>query len=88
MTRTIDRRTFLLSSLAITQAARTRAQGPRLDTFLQWKKASVAERAAALPLLVERIRVLDADIHAWVQVQPQEPAGSGALSGIPFAVKD
>ena len=82
----IDRRKFLLSSLALARAAR--AQERRLETFLQWKNASSSAREAALPLLIDRIRAVDANIHAWVQVLPQMPLGSGALSGIPFAVKD
>jgi Asp-tRNA(Asn)/Glu-tRNA(Gln) amidotransferase A subunit family amidase len=86
MSHQIDRRTFLLSSLALARAAR--AQGLSLETFLQWKNASRPARAAALPALLDRIRTVDADIHAWVQVLPQEPLGSGPLSGIPFAVKD
>jgi len=86
MTLRIDRRTFLLSSLAL--APQLRAQGLRLETFLQWQNASPSERAAALPLLLDRIRAVDPKIHAWVQVLPQEPLGRGNLSGIPFAVKD
>src|SRR5262245_34632282 len=82
----IDRRTFLLSSLALARVARP--QEPRLATFLQWKNASPTAREAALPLLIDRIRAVDANIHAWVQVLPQVPLGSGPLSGIPFAVKD
>jgi Asp-tRNA(Asn)/Glu-tRNA(Gln) amidotransferase A subunit family amidase len=31
---------------------------------------------------------MDPSIQAWVQVLPQEPTGSGPLSGIPFGVKD
>jgi Asp-tRNA(Asn)/Glu-tRNA(Gln) amidotransferase A subunit family amidase len=27
-------------------------------------------------------------IHAWVQVEPEKPTGTGKLSGIPFGVKD
>jgi Asp-tRNA(Asn)/Glu-tRNA(Gln) amidotransferase A subunit family amidase len=37
---------------------------------------------------VERIRTLDAEIQAWVQVLPQKPTGNGRLFGIPFGVKD
>jgi Asp-tRNA(Asn)/Glu-tRNA(Gln) amidotransferase A subunit family amidase len=81
----IDRRTFLLSSLVLAGAARAQE---RLETFRQWRDASIAARTAALPLLLDRIRVMDPNIHAWVQVLPQEPTGTGALSGIPFAVKD
>jgi Asp-tRNA(Asn)/Glu-tRNA(Gln) amidotransferase A subunit family amidase len=85
MTSRIDRRSFLVSSLMLARAIR--AQG-RLETFRQWIDASAAARAAALPLLLDWIRTTDPTIHAWVQVLPQEATGSGALNGIPFAVKD
>lgn len=41
-----------------------------------------------MELCLDRIRALDASIQAWVQVQPQRPTGSGALSGIPIGIKD
>ena len=86
LARTIDRRTFLLAlSAAATAAA---ADAPRLDTFTQWANASRKVREAALQPCVERIRAMDDAIHAWVQVLPQKPTGSGMLSDIPFAVKD
>jgi Asp-tRNA(Asn)/Glu-tRNA(Gln) amidotransferase A subunit family amidase len=50
--------------------------------------ASPSARAAGLPLLLDRIRQMDPEIHAWVVVNPQQPTGGGALSGIPFGVKD
>jgi Asp-tRNA(Asn)/Glu-tRNA(Gln) amidotransferase A subunit family amidase len=81
----IDRRTFLMSSLALAFPARAQS---RLETLLQWMDASATARATELPLLVDRIRALDSKIHAWVQVHQQEPTGTGPLSGIPFAVKD
>jgi hypothetical protein len=31
---------------------------------------------------------MDPSIHAWVQISPQRPTGRGALSEIPFGVKD
>ena len=82
----IDRRTFLLANLAL--AAGVSAQSPRPETFIQWLAASQKVREAALQPCVDRIRSLDGDIQAWVQVLPQNPTGSGALSGIPFGVKD
>src|SRR5262249_33193062 len=45
-------------------------------------------REAALPTCLDRIQSLDPQIQAWVQVSPEQPTGSGALSGIPFGVKD
>jgi Asp-tRNA(Asn)/Glu-tRNA(Gln) amidotransferase A subunit family amidase len=37
---------------------------------------------------LQRIRKLDVNIHAWVQVKPERPTGDGPLSEIPFGVKD
>lgn len=85
-TQRVGRRTFLLASLAVARAVRGQAALP--ETFLQWRDASLPEREAALPPLVERIRTRDPDIRAWVQVSPEPPLGRGALSGIPIAVKD
>ncbi len=82
----IDRRTFLIGNLAL--AGVVTAQSPRLDTFSQWVMASRRMREAALQPCVERIRSLDGEIQAWVQVLPQEPTGNGALRAIPFGVKD
>ena len=82
----IDRRTFLLANLAL--ASGVSAQGPRLETFTQWLVASRRMREAALQPCVDRIRSLDGEIQAWVQVLPQEPTGNGALRAIPFGVKD
>src|SRR5262245_36893225 len=86
MPRQVDRGTFLLSTLVLTRVVR--AQSVPLVTFLQWRDASPAARDLALPLLVERIRALEPEIHAWVQVSAQRPTGSGPLDGIPFGVKD
>jgi amidase len=82
----IDRRAFLLASLALATGAS--AQSPRLETFSQWLAASPRIRDAALQPCLDRIRSLDREIQAWVQVLPQKPTGNGALSGIPFGVKD
>ena len=82
----IDRRTFLFANLAL--ATRVAAQAPRLETLTQWLAASRKTRDAALQPCVDRIRALDGEIQAWVQVLPQKPTGNGSLSGIPFGVKD
>ena len=82
----IDRRTFLLANFAA--ATGLSAQTPRLETFSQWMAASRSAREAALEPLVQRVRSLDGDIKAWVQVLPQQPTGEGPLRGIPFAAKD
>src|SRR5206468_5540580 len=54
----------------------------------QWLNASRTTREQALPPCLDHIRALDSSIHAWVQVLPQKPTGSGILSEIPFAAKD
>jgi Asp-tRNA(Asn)/Glu-tRNA(Gln) amidotransferase A subunit family amidase len=82
----IGRRTFMLSSLAL--AARVSSQPAPLTTLSQWLAASTADRIAALPAILERIRTMDPAIQAWVQVSPQRPTGSGPLSEIPFGAKD
>jgi len=45
-------------------------------------------RAAALQQCLDRIRERDESIHAWVQVKPELPTGSGPLDEIPVGVKD
>jgi Asp-tRNA(Asn)/Glu-tRNA(Gln) amidotransferase A subunit family amidase len=82
----MDRRTFLLANLAL--ATGVAAQGTRLETFTQWLAASRQTRDAALQPLVDRVRALDGEIQAWVQILPQTPTGDGPLGGIPFGVKD
>jgi Asp-tRNA(Asn)/Glu-tRNA(Gln) amidotransferase A subunit family amidase len=82
----VDRRTFLLAGLAVVTG--TAAEPSRLETFTQWLHASQKSRTASLDPCAARIRTLDASIQAWVQVLPQQPTGNGALSGIPFGVKD
>lgn len=82
----IDRRTFLLANLAL--ATGVSAQGPQFETFAQWLAVSQRIRDDALQPCVDRIRSLDGDIQAWLQVLPQKPTGNGALRGIPFGVKD
>jgi Asp-tRNA(Asn)/Glu-tRNA(Gln) amidotransferase A subunit family amidase len=82
----IDRRSFLLASLAAT--VRVSAQSPRLETLTQWLNASRADRERALQGCLDRIAATDNTIHAWVQVSPQRPTGTGTLSEIPFAAKD
>lgn len=84
--RQIDRRTFLGASFALATGAA--AETPRLESFTQWLHASRNVREVALQSDVERIRAMDVSIQAWVQVQPQRPTGDGALSEIPFGVKD
>jgi len=84
----IDRRTFFLLAANLTLVAGVSAQGPQLETLTQWLAASRKMRDGALQACIDRIRSLDGDIQAWVQVLPQKPTGNGALGGIPFGVKD
>lgn len=84
--RKIDRRSFLLAGFAAAVGAA--AQTPRLETLTQWLHASRKARELALQPCLDRIRELDTSIHAWVQVLPQRPTGSGKLSEIPFGAKD
>jgi Asp-tRNA(Asn)/Glu-tRNA(Gln) amidotransferase A subunit family amidase len=79
----------LLSSIALAAgASRMSAKTETLDRLEDWWRASHAERKTALELGLKRIRRMDPDIHAWVQVLPQRQTGEGPLSGIPFGVKD
>jgi Asp-tRNA(Asn)/Glu-tRNA(Gln) amidotransferase A subunit family amidase len=64
------------------------AKDEHLDRLEDWSRASRAERQRALELTLERIRRVDPDVHAWVQVVPQRQTADGPLSGIPFGVKD
>jgi Asp-tRNA(Asn)/Glu-tRNA(Gln) amidotransferase A subunit family amidase len=82
----IDRRSFLLAGVAATVGVS--AQSPRLVTFSDWLKASRADRERALQGCLDRIAAADPAIHAWVQVSPQRPTGTGPLAEIPFAAKD
>jgi Asp-tRNA(Asn)/Glu-tRNA(Gln) amidotransferase A subunit family amidase len=82
----IDRRTFLVGGVAL--AASANAQPRRLETFRDWASASRKGRTDALQPCVDFVRIADASIHAWVQVQPQRPTHDGPLAEIPFGVKD
>lgn len=57
-------------------------------TLQRWLAASPFERQLALAPCLERIRAMDEDLHAWVQVSPQAPAADGPLAGVPIGVKD
>jgi Asp-tRNA(Asn)/Glu-tRNA(Gln) amidotransferase A subunit family amidase len=82
----IDRRTFLFGALVARVQAATADTSAK--TFSQWLAASATAREAALASCLDRIRALDGDIRAWVQVLPQSPTVRGKLLGIPFGVKD
>jgi Asp-tRNA(Asn)/Glu-tRNA(Gln) amidotransferase A subunit family amidase len=89
----MNRRTFLAGVTGCVTALRlaadaAAAEPSRLETFLDWQRASREARDRALTPAVDRIRELDVTIHAWVQVAPEKPTGGGALASIPFGVKD
>ena len=83
---TFDRRTFLLASFAASM--RATAAPTRLETLSDWLRADSKARESGVQSCLERIRTMDPSIHAWVQVLPQKPTGSGKLSGIPFGAKE
>jgi Asp-tRNA(Asn)/Glu-tRNA(Gln) amidotransferase A subunit family amidase len=64
------------------------ADRPRLETLSEWLRADRDVRKRELEVCLQRIRQLDASIHAWVQVQPERPTADGPLSEIPFGAKD
>lgn len=87
----IDRRAFLVAMPAAVGGfgrLSARAQAPRLETFTDWMNASRAARQAGVQASLDRIRAMDASIHAWVQVAPQVSAGNGPLADIPYGAKD
>ncbi len=85
----IDRRTFLFAAAAAACGRRAMGQpSTRLETLSDWLQAAPESRKLALPATLDRIRSMDASIHAWVQVAPQPPTGAGPLAEIPFGVKD
>jgi hypothetical protein len=67
-TRKIDRRAFLFAGFAAAMGATSGAtpQTPRLETLTQWLNASRKTRELALQQCLDRIREMDASIHAWV----------------------
>ena len=66
-----------------------RAKGSdALSTLAQWMDATQTEREQGVKACLNRVREIDSSVHAWVQVSPQKPTGTGRLSGIPFGVKD
>ena len=81
------RRTFLLGAVAAATSGAV-ASDARLETLSDWLAATPKAREHGLQACADRIRALDRNIHAWVQVSPQPAIGGGRLSGIPFGAKD
>jgi Asp-tRNA(Asn)/Glu-tRNA(Gln) amidotransferase A subunit family amidase len=85
----IDRRSLLLGGFAALMGLTGGGmETTGLETLTQWLNASPQKRKLALQSCLDRIREMDPSIHAWVQVMPEQPAGNGRLSGIPFGAKD
>jgi len=93
------RRTFLKSSAALaaawiagvprlTAGSAGAVESPGMQTFTEWLRADREARKRGLEACLKRIQDLEPSIHAWVQVQPEQPTGDGPLAGIPFGVKD
>src|SRR5690349_1656121 len=59
-----------------------------LGRLTDWLAASAEERVVAVRACLERIRAMDPQIRAWVQVLATDVVEQGSLSGIPFGVKD
>ena len=86
----MNRREFITTSLAVAMYARaSELKTPDQPlTLTQWMNATPTERQRGVKAWLDRIKTIDSSIQAWVQVSPQEPTGTGRLSGIPFGVKD
>ncbi len=78
----------LTAAGAAARFSQSPAAGPRLKTFSDWIKADRATRKRALEQCRQRIRELEPSIHAWVVVQPEQPAHDGPLADIPYGAKD
>ncbi len=59
-----------------------------LHQFVRWLRDGQQTAGQLTDLCAERIRALDPDLDAWLEVAPQPATGGGTLSGIPFAAKD
>ena len=81
------RRDFLRTSAAAAVGLPQLA-APPLETVSDWIRADRAARKRGVEQCLQRIRELESSIHAWVVVQPEQPAGNGPLAEIPYGVKD
>ncbi|HUQ90390.1 MAG TPA: amidase [Bryobacteraceae bacterium] len=79
-----------LIPLIAAQAAfnRLQARSENPINLEQWLRATADSRKQALASCLRRIRRMDGDIRAWVEVNPQPQTVDGPLSGIPFGMKD
>ena len=86
----MNRREFIATGIAAAvymRAPRSKSSDA-LSTLTQWMAATQTEREDGVSACLNRIKEMDASIHAWVQVSPEKPTGTGRLLGIPFGVKD
>ena len=56
--------------------------------FLKALKSGEKTPLDLLAICLRRIEIGEPEIHAWVEVAPQDALGDGLLNGIPFGVKD
>ncbi len=59
-----------------------------LKQCLCWLESGEKTPAQVLALCLDRIRAREAELQAWVEVNPQPGLGEGPLRGVPFGVKD
>jgi Asp-tRNA(Asn)/Glu-tRNA(Gln) amidotransferase A subunit family amidase len=59
-----------------------------LRRWIEWLEGGEKKPAELLETCLRHIREQDAEVQAWVEVNPQEPLGHGPLDGIPFGAKD
>ncbi len=84
----MDRRDFLLTGAAAALGARLLPASAAPVTLTEWMHATAKEREDGVQVCLDLIRRIDPSVHAWVQVAPEPPTGTGELLGIPFGVKD
>src|SRR5215468_6025944 len=59
-----------------------------LRQSIEWLESGQKTPEALVAMCRARIDAREPELRAWVGVAPQEPLGSGALNGVPFAAKD
>ena len=59
-----------------------------LRRFVDWIESGYRTPEDLLLDCLEKIRALDGELEAWVEVAPQPALGDGPLRGIPFGAKD
>jgi Asp-tRNA(Asn)/Glu-tRNA(Gln) amidotransferase A subunit family amidase len=59
-----------------------------LAKYVEWLESGEKTPADLIAFCRARIAEREPELHAWVEVSPRDPLGSGPLDGIPFGVKD